>query len=394
MFPASMCPHCGKTLGGERPTSAITDHEFGRTVEMIIPATFCGDDHEPASSSASDSADGADGWRQFASSVATARGEGGPDTATDLFEENGESAEYDPLASPVPDPVLEAFVTTDDPPSSLPPRADPTTGLDLAFLKVEPGPAGVSSGLDEPRGDTGPDDGPEGRRSWAMVLLASYASASTLALAYLIWTRPRPRPEAPDSLPPAARLAPSRSQTPPEPIPEDRVTTIGRPLTVGSLEIMPLSVRTETVELESAVGGGSGGGGDEGGDGDEEGDGTRDGGSAPVLRLLLRNRSDDRAFAPLEPSLVRASDAGVSETFLQTEAGTIGPYPLAVASERAILGQGFAPLGPGEEAEAILVADRDSSSRFTQRMTWRLKLRVGPEETAILGVRFSPEDVH
>lgn len=220
--------------------------------------------------------------------------------------------------------------------------------------------------------------------NWPMVLLASYASAVTLAL---IWWVVLPRlrgnagPEAspPPPAPATADLEPrradrSRRVEPARPIPADRMTTVGKPLTIGQLEVTPLGAVQASVRIRRAGLGGR-----------VE---VKDGGARAVaLRLRLRNTSKDAVFAPLDEAFVRDRDDGVSESFVELDSGErVYLFPLPVESEWSIVGQDFPALKPGEarETQIFTLADFPSTS---SGMTWRIKLRTGLEETAVIGVR-------
>jgi hypothetical protein len=217
--------------------------------------------------------------------------------------------------------------------------------------------------------------------NWPMVLLASYASAATLALIWwVVLPRLRGRNDVDTMATPspaivAARRADrSHKVEPTAPIPADRLTTIGQPLTLGSLEITPIDVARTDVNLRRAS---LGGGGEE-----------KEGGTgAMALRLRLRNTSDDTVFVPLDEAFVRDRDDGLSDSFVELDSGErIYLYPLSVDSEWSIVGQDFPALKPGEARETRVVTAADFPST-SSGMTWHLKLRTGLKETAVIGVK-------
>ncbi|HEY2155940.1 MAG TPA: hypothetical protein VGH33_09945 [Isosphaeraceae bacterium] len=221
---------------------------------------------------------------------------------------------------------------------------------------------------------------------WPMVVLASYASAVTLALIWWVVvprlrgrsdidTVSAPTPAAVDT----PRADRSRKVEPVEPIPADRITTLRKPLVVGSLEVTPLAVERTGVKLRrTSLSGKSE---------------VKDGGSgARALRLRLRNTSGDSAFAPLERAAVRDGDDGLCGSFVELDGGErVYLYPLAVDSEWSIAGQDFPELKPGEakETRVFTAADFPATSSGT---TWRLKLRTGLKDSAIVGVEVPGTD--
>jgi hypothetical protein len=224
-----------------------------------------------------------------------------------------------------------------------------------------------------------------------VVWLGSYASAMTLACAWLWWHGRRAEPVAHESPTSEAlavagvgqRESHSAKVAPAPPIPADRITALGRPLRVGSLEFTPVAVRVGRVELEH-----------KGLDGSYE---MRDGGEgALLLQVRLRNLSDDESFAPLDEAFVREPDRGLPESFLESPGGErIYMYRLPQASEWSIVGQAFDALRPGETRETLLVSDEAAWSRMVGAMVWRLRLRSGadPGRSELVGVRVEPGQV-
>ena len=296
------------------------------------------------------------------------------------------SATFDvPPGLIAPDPILRALA--ESAPGSAPPdeptapaaRPDPLDALRLDDVSSRTTPAGPVAGTGPSQDDVVIEyvNGP----NWPMVVLASYASAATLALIWwVVLPRLRGRGEGENfaAPPPAAvgarRPDRSRKVEPAAPIPADRITTIGKPLAVGSLEITPIDVARSDVRLRRAA---LAGGGEE-----------RDGGSgAMALRLRLRNMSSDAVFAPLDGAFVRDRDDGLSESFVELDGGErVYLYPLPVDSEWSIAGQDFPALRPGEAKETRIITAADFPST-SSGMTWRLKLRTGLKETAVVGVK-------
>lgn len=389
-----MCPHCGNPIAPVEGTELVPFREDAPTVETVIPETVCTD--APAISQ-----------EPGRSKHPFELGGGAPATPMDqepretrnLFRraswEIGDdgSAEFDPLAVPIPDPFLP-YAESDEPgPAASVIDSSGRPDSPVSFDSLDSGRP-HSSGSSDPlavvlappdrRAPQPPisqpfESGEPEPRSWTLLLLGSYASAVTMALAYLIWINPRsPRPFRP-TLPPAVRLDRSVARANPALIPEDMLTTIGRPLTIGSLEVTPLSIVKGLVELERT---------DQ--DGEVE---LSDGGEALRLAVRFRNLSRDQAYAPLDPAFLRQSDSGQTESFIETGGAPIELYPLALASEMAIVGQAFEAIAPGQTAESVVVSDREPMNRLLPPLVWRLKLRVGPDQTALIGVRFSLREV-
>ena len=293
-----------------------------------------------------------------------------------------------------PDPILrvlsEAPAVQDDRDEPAPEPHVEAAAVSSSTGSVDPiGALGISDAPPEPRSvpergrAAGSEDDVEieyvNGPNWPMVLLASYASAVTLALVWWV-VLPRLRGEGDSFVAPKPAAVgtrqPDRSRKvePAAPIPADRVTALGRPLRVGSLEVTPIEVARTDVKLRRAALSG----------GEERKDG---GPGAMALRVRLRNTSADSVFAPIEPASVRDGDDGISDSFVELDGGErVYLYPLPVESEWSIVGQSFPELKPGEAKEARVVTAADFPSTASG-MTWRLRLRTGVEGTATIGVR-------
>ncbi len=283
-----------------------------------------------------------------------------------------------------PDPILTGFVEPGPGPPTPPPGSrDLFLGLDLSAPRSAAGP-GKSKPTADPEPD-GSEEGPPGRTPWSTVLLASYASASTLALAWLLFGARRgaePRPADPpaaafDTRADPGRLAPlSRKVEPPGPIADDRMVALGKSLKVGSLEIIPVDVRRQDVLLRRVDMAGR--------------PESRPGGKgALVLRLKVQNLSPDLVFAPVDPGFVREAGEGVLDSFIETAKGAkVYPFPLAVESELSIVGQDFAALRPGETRVVAIASAPDAPGDDQGPFVWRVRLRTGIDQTATIGVRW------
>ena len=220
---------------------------------------------------------------------------------------------------------------------------------------------------------------------WGQIVLLSYASVLTLALSWLLWTGRIPRAAAPEAAPiekPAAesahRPAPPASDAPPPPLPPENLTTLGKPIRLGDLQVTPLSVEARPVELVRTI---------------DSNDHRRED-DCLVLRLRLANLSRDLPLSPLDRNLVRDRDTRAFDPYIATSEGrSIRLFPLAMDSEWSILGQEFPVLQPGESAETSVVAEPGSAAHVAAEMTWRVRIRIGVYRSDMLGVKFTRTDV-
>lgn len=236
----------------------------------------------------------------------------------------------------------------------------------------------------------GPFGSPAAGAPWSALLLLSYASAVTLALAWVLWTGrrlPPPRAETEISAPIAAASETATSDEPLEagddeaslpPLPSQNLTSLGEPVRLGSVEVTPLGVERRKLELLRAV---------------DPGEARQTRIPSLLLRVRLKNVSPEWTFAPLEPSAVRECLGLPSETFVESERGKIGMYPLALQSEWALAGQEFPSLDPGESAETFLATAATPDDRLGDSLIWYARLRVSPHQTDVLGVRFSRTEI-
>jgi hypothetical protein len=270
-----------------------------------------------------------------------------------------------------------------------PPPAEPNTpesffALDLNTAPTKP--AEPATPVDETDLDDEDDDPPRGPSLLTLVLF-SYASAVTLGLIWVLFTgrtlrerEPGDNATAADASPdPGRRAKASRRIVVPTPIAAEHMTTLARPVVLGSLEVTPLAVTSGPVRLKHLVGGHE----------------TTDGGAdALKLKLRLKNISTDLVFAPLDEAFLREHAQGGADSLIETSTGgQIDMYPLSVSSELAIEGQPFKETHPGESFESIVVSAADSTPKRTPDMTWRVRLRTGINLTDTIGVRFRESDI-
>jgi hypothetical protein len=227
----------------------------------------------------------------------------------------------------------------------------------------------------------------EPRISWPLLLLASYASALTLAVAWMLWSGRTTRRSDPSesellasSLPGApGRGSPAVSNESLPPLPEPNLVRLGETVYLGDLGITPRSIvrrELQLVHLEGATGE------------------YREAPPSLVLTLSLSNRSGKRAFAPLDPAFVRDSTLAVDQPFIENRGRRrILMFRLAIESEWSIEGQSFPTLKPGETTETILVSEPVQVRELSAPLVWHVKLRTSVFQTDVVGVRFAPEDV-
>lgn len=304
-----------------------------------------------------------------------------------------------------PDPIAAAaLVSSDDEfqikaanPSSLGITLSPSADSKRGARPVAPFASSAPADRGDSRSQHDDDDHGHVRSAWPMALLASYASAMTIACGWLWWASDREapgRPAAPawaaglDAAvePDAGAEAGRRDDVsavvePSEPIAEGRLIPLGDSARIDALEIHPERVTVGPVELKRTRV-----------DGRTE---RRDGGSHALrLHLRLRNTSDSVIFAPLDEAFVREPDRRLPETFIQDGSGTrIYAYRLPVSSEWEIAGQSFHELRPGEQLETVVLSDTNSRNRLDGPLVWRLRLRTAPETTTVLGVTFDASEV-
>jgi hypothetical protein len=113
-----------------------------------------------------------------------------------------------------------------------------------------------------------------------------------------------------------------------------------------------------------------------------------------VLRMQITNLSKSQRFAPLELAYIREQSSPLDRCLITTQgSATIGAYPLDVFSEWSIVGQEARALERGETLETIIASEPGASDRMNSEMTWRIRLRIGPFRTDVVGIRFKANEV-
>lgn len=220
------------------------------------------------------------------------------------------------------------------------------------------------------------------------IVIASYASAITIAL---IWILSVGRSLAPSRHPAEQRaLAVSepattplsggavRSEEPASPLPIQNLTALGASIRLGTIEVTPLGIEKGRIELHRTI------------DGLEV---RQPKGKSLILRLRLTNVSPDHIYTPLDLPSIRECSGCRKETYLETGQGIIAMYPLAVESEWSIAGQQLPILKPGESVETLLATAPIVENKLDGSLLWRIRLRVNPHQTDVVGVKFSKRDI-
>jgi hypothetical protein len=147
---------------------------------------------------------------------------------------------------------------------------------------------------------------------------------------------------------------------------------------IGDLEVRPLSVEVGYVDLVRTI----------------DGKSRRREPNCLILRLELKNLSEDHTISPLDRNLVRERELQAFDPYIQTSDGrNIRLFPLAMDSEWSIKGQDFPALRPGASAKTFVAAEPGSAIDLPDEMTWRLRLRIGVYRSDMLGVKFTRADV-
>ncbi len=277
-----------------------------------------------------------------------------------------------------------------EPVSPLDPLSTPASAIDVAFAPspdadVHPQLKSHRAGSRSPR-QPEPDEPETVRISWPMLLISSYASALTLAIAYLLFTgRSLPRIVFGPATEPAAAVPEPRGKSAPraaihlDPLPASNITDLTRSTRLGDLEIKPRSIAHRPIDLIRLQG---------------TAEGERQTPATLVLTLEFTNVSSDQSFAPLDPAMVRETSPGPAESFIELGSGRrLTLFRLAMESEWSIPDQSFPTLRPGESVETVLVSEPVEMTDLAGTMTWRIKLRTAPYRTDVLGVRFDSDQV-
>jgi hypothetical protein len=233
--------------------------------------------------------------------------------------------------------------------------------------------------------DLDPDDSGSMRSAWVQLVLASYASAVTLALVWVLWSgRSIQTPEADaaddssQATVPLPEPRPLRRTVAP-PLPSANTTSIGKPIRLGDLDVTPVGISSGLVRLIRTI----------------HPDEVREPKEPSlILRLQFKNLAHDHPFAPLDREFVREPSARIDDSYIEAPDGTRIPlFPLAADSEWSIAGQDFSPIAPGQAMETTLVSAAIDPAALADRLTWRVRLRTGLYSTTVLGVTFTKSQI-
>ena len=191
--------------------------------------------------------------------------------------------------------------------------------------RVDPSPRATSGEL----GGCRPRDEEAPRINWPLLLTASYASAVTLALSWLLWTGYGTGSQGRSALAPgfpAGAGAPPRAARPAfieplPPLPSPNMTSLGEPIRLGDLEVIPRSIIRRRVELTRL----------EGSTGEQ-----RESPDSLVLTLQLTNRSAGFTLNPLDPAFVRESSAAADHSYIEIPVRVADLHVSAGTGERVV----------------------------------------------------------
>lgn len=215
---------------------------------------------------------------------------------------------------------------------------------------------------------------PDRSRLW-LVLLASYASAVTLALAMLLLRESKQHPleSLPDIAPePAGKLTFVPVDAP---LPDGHVLAIGDSRRFGNLLVEPLRVTREPIRYTHFTG-------DSGKVRDD---------SRPVLKLWVRftNASQNQTFAPLDRNLLfrrvirSSSDREYTNQYLfspgaKTIDDVVTVFSHPATSEWDLADQKLGgSLAPGESLETYLPSSDFGLDALGEEVHWRMQVRKG-----------------
>lgn len=251
----------------------------------------------------------------------------------------------------------------------------------------------------EPSTLTDPDE-PTGKSNLFVVALASYASAITIALLYLLFQRATADPSQLESLPDVApleehevlRRVPVDAEMPP-----GHTLALGESRRFGNIEITPLRVVREPLAFVHF----------------SDRDDLNKPDTEPVLKLWVRfrNVSDDQLIAPLDGRLLftRAYRPESGEIWanqfvcsLDTKRDAGDPvlvFDHSPAAEFDLVDQHLGRvLEPGESYETYIPTTEEALDSLTGELVWRVHFRKGYSPsgygvTTVVEVRFNESGI-
>ncbi len=214
-----------------------------------------------------------------------------------------------------------------------------------------------------------------------IILLASYASAVTLALGYLLMTRTPSEDRAhqleslPDPLDLDGKIPIYKRNAQ---LPPGHTLKLKESRRFGNIIVEPIKVTLAPIKYQHFSG-------------DRK---QKQQSSEPVLCLWLKftNVSQDQQIAPLDSLLLFKrvmTDSGdlVANTFLiskddSSRAAAVLPYPHAPHSEFDLMGQNLGyQLKPGESIETYIPCDSEGMKALKGSLVWRVHFRKGYAKT-------------
>lgn len=304
--------------------------------------------------------------------------------------------------TPVADSLFPPLTTSQSPRGPTSSTADVSVAGEAAVGSVRP--AIKSDESQELLLSAAASPAPRGVSRFLFLLIASYASAATLAIIILIISLLRARQHSLESLPdlkPPVHNGKTAFQLVPEnaPMPPGHLLRLGESQRFGSLRVTPLRVTRGPVEFVYFS--------------DEPG--HRRLPTPPTLKLWLRfeNVSDDQTFEPLGRVLVLTRIAGKrpphdlrANNFVcraddkRRDGHRVLLFDLARDSNWDLRGQDVDhPLKPGETWETYLASEVDGVDELTGALIWRVQFRKGYNRqsqrgvTTLIEVRFSSQEV-
>jgi hypothetical protein len=301
----------------------------------------------------------------------------------------------------------EVLAAEDLPPAKQldwPPKPSVSTAPPLSIAPAEsvPAPALEPAPSATPRkAAPAPTAAEEAGPSRMFILLASYASAITLAFLMLLIRefvqngRPSQLESLPDIQPEKMDSLTFVALT--NRMPPGHTLKFGEKRRYGNILVEPLRVTREPVQFVHYSGNAK----------------TRRDPSAPVWKLWVRltNVSRDQTIAPLDRRLVLRRvvkgeqsrdfsnfyifDRGASDR----NAPSVGLYPLTVTSDWDLVGEDLGKaLGPGESYETYLASEEAGLDRLGDDLLWRMQIRKGYSPkgngvTTMVQVAFRKSDI-
>jgi len=301
----------------------------------------------------------------------------GPEASEDIFGAGSGPAR--PLVELPPEPAPTAAPTVE---FTRLPDVDHVAPAPQPAAAPEPAEPDDDDALPPPRPRVAIDRGTGAL--FALIFLVPYALLTTAFIVYLLmqlWSQPHPLDMLPDPRPDKGGPRKAERVRHDLPLAAHQKVGLGKSLRVGELEVQPQKVEKSGGNL--------------------------------VLKLRVKNVSDDQTFAPISDAFLHAQadrTGGKPYTFLQSEnfnpvyGGYLQMKWGAPGSERD---HESGDLGPGQEEQIILTTMENDQklvkkiAASSDRLVWRVQLRRGlvahhgkaVSATTVVGVAFNARDV-